>query len=159
MRRHVTKNLNNAGSRPVSGNASLNSSTPQILQRPAPQQGAPLFGAPRPKRLHAPANPGSAVSQALESITSSTPPPAPKGAGPQLGPRLSPCPMHPQLRVCVAYGVAWEVGRATSRELGTENSRQGGIWLKGAARTLRLQFCCMNLYAHTTQLSAQKAEW
>ena len=28
--------------------------------------------------------------------------------------------------VCVAHGVvAWELGRATSRDLGTENSRQG----------------------------------
>ena len=29
----------------------------EILQRPAPQPGAPLFGAPRPERPRAPANP------------------------------------------------------------------------------------------------------
>ena len=33
-------------------------SAPEILQRPAPQPGAPLFGAPRPERPSAPANPG-----------------------------------------------------------------------------------------------------
>ena len=38
----------------------LNVSAPEILQRPAPQQGAPLFGAQRPERPSAPANPGQA---------------------------------------------------------------------------------------------------
>ena len=32
-------------------------SAPKFLQRPAPQPGAPLFGAPRPERPSAPANP------------------------------------------------------------------------------------------------------
>ena len=36
----------------------LNLSAPEILQRPAPQPWAPLFGAPRPERPSAPANPG-----------------------------------------------------------------------------------------------------
>ena len=35
----------------------LNLSAPEILQRPAPQPGAPLFGAPRPEHPSAPANP------------------------------------------------------------------------------------------------------
>ena len=37
--------------------ALLNLSTPELLQRPASQPGAPLFGAPRPERPRAPANP------------------------------------------------------------------------------------------------------
>ena len=37
----------------------LNLGAPEILQRPAPQPGAPLFCAPRPERPRAPANPGS----------------------------------------------------------------------------------------------------
>ena len=64
------------------------------------------------------------------------------------------------LQICVALGViAWELGRAKSSDLGTENSRQGKTGLKGAARTLGLQFCCINLYAHATPLSVQIAEW
>ena len=35
----------------------LNLGAPKILQRPAPQQGAQLFGAPRPKHPSPPANP------------------------------------------------------------------------------------------------------
>ena len=38
-------------------------------------------------------------------------------------------------------------------------SRQGEIGLKDATRYRGLQFCRMNLYAHTTPLSAQIAEW
>ena len=64
------------------------------------------------------------------------------------------------LQVCVARGViVWELGRATSRDLGTENSQEGETELKGAARTLGLQFRCINLYAHTAPLSAQIEEW
>ena len=37
--------------------AVMNLSDPPILQRLAPQPGAPLFGAPRPERPRAPANP------------------------------------------------------------------------------------------------------
>ena len=56
--------------------------------------------------------------------------------------------------------IARELGRATSRGLGTENARQGGIGLKGAARTRGLQFCRTSLYAHATPsgVSAQIAE-
>ena len=49
--------LQNAGSRPTIAVSVLNLSAPEILQRPAPQPGAPLFGAPRPERPRAPANP------------------------------------------------------------------------------------------------------
>ena len=77
------------------------------------------------------------------------------------GPGFDPHKCHQPLQVCVAHGViAWELDRAKSSDLGTENSRQGEIGLKGAARTRRLQFCSINLYAHTTQLSAQIVpEW
>ena len=44
----------------------LNLSAPEILQRPAPQQGAPLFGAPRPERPRAPANPDAWCTRAGE---------------------------------------------------------------------------------------------
>ena len=71
------------------------------------------------------------------------------------------CPEVPgAIQVCVAHRViAWEQGRAESRDLGTENSRHGESGPKGAARTRGLEFCCINLYAHTTPLSAQAAEW
>ena len=36
---------------------------------------------------------------------------------------------------------------------------EGENGLKGAARTRGFQFCCINLYAHATPLSAQIAEW
>ena len=49
--------LENAGSTPTIALSVLNVSAPEILQRPAPQPGAPLFGAPRPERPSAPANP------------------------------------------------------------------------------------------------------
>ena len=53
----------NEGSRPTDRIALLNLSAPEILQRPAPQLGAPLLGAPRPERPCAPANPeGCCVS-------------------------------------------------------------------------------------------------
>ena len=45
------------GSNPPNQRAILNLSAPEILQRPAPQQGALPFGAPRPERPSAPANP------------------------------------------------------------------------------------------------------
>ena len=45
------------GSTPSTNETVLNLSAPEILQRPAPQPGAPLFGAPRPERPSAPANP------------------------------------------------------------------------------------------------------
>ena len=62
--------------------------------------------------------------------------------------QIPPAVCRPLLQVCVAHGViAWELGRAKSRDLGTENSRQGKTGLKGAARTRGLQFCCINLYA------------
>ena len=62
-----------------------------------------------------------------------------------------------QVQVCLAHGViAWELGRAKSRDLGTENSQQGKTWLKGAARTRGIQFCCINLYAHATPLFAKQ---
>ena len=47
-----------AGSTPNNAQSVLNLSAPKILQRPAPQPGAPLFGAARPERPSAPANPG-----------------------------------------------------------------------------------------------------
>ena len=63
------------------------------------------------------------------------------------------------LQVCAAHGViAREVGRATSCDLGTENSRGRETGVKGATRTRGLQFCCINLYALTTPPSAQIAE-
>ena len=40
--------LMNLGLRPDIENAVLILSAPEILQRPAPKPGAPLFGAPRP---------------------------------------------------------------------------------------------------------------
>ena len=52
------KRAHKCGSRPTRRVAVLNLSAPDSLQRPAPQQGAPLFGAPRPERPRAPANPG-----------------------------------------------------------------------------------------------------
>ena len=52
------KTLEIAGSNPLSERSVLKLSAPEILQRPAPQPGAPLFGAPRPERPSAPANPG-----------------------------------------------------------------------------------------------------
>ena len=71
---------------------------------------------------------------------------------------MRPYKCHPPLQVRVAHGVmAWELGRATSRDLGTENSPQGELGLKGAARTRGLQSCFINLYANTTPLSAQIA--
>ena len=48
----------NVGSRTASNVSLLSLSAPEILQRPAPQPGAPLFGAPRPECPRAPANPG-----------------------------------------------------------------------------------------------------
>ena len=40
---------------------------------------------------------------------------------------------HPPLQVCVPHGVvAWELGRAKSCDLGSENSRQGKIVLSGS---------------------------
>ena len=51
--------LENAGSIPSNALPVLNVSAPEILQRPAPQPGAPLFGAPRPERPSAPANPAA----------------------------------------------------------------------------------------------------
>ena len=50
--------LENEGSIPTIALPVLYVSAPEILQRPAPQPGAPLFGAPRPERPSAPANPG-----------------------------------------------------------------------------------------------------
>ena len=45
---------------------------PQILQRPAPQQGAQLFGAQRPKHPSAPANPAEWQRKAfVSSLTAS----------------------------------------------------------------------------------------
>ena len=49
------------GSTPTFERCVLNLSAPKILQRPAPQQGAQLFGAPRPERPSAPANSATAV--------------------------------------------------------------------------------------------------
>ena len=51
------KTLEIAGSKSFTERSVLNLSAPEILQRPAPQPGAPLFGAPRPERPSAPANP------------------------------------------------------------------------------------------------------
>ena len=51
--------LLNAGLIPRNDGAVLNLSAPYILQPPAPQQGAQLFGAPRPERPSAPANPAN----------------------------------------------------------------------------------------------------
>ena len=48
----------NVGLRPDIENVVLILSAPEILQRPTPQRGAPLFGAPRPERPRAPAKPG-----------------------------------------------------------------------------------------------------
>ena len=53
------KKLEIAGSKPFRSGSVLNVSAPEILQRPAPQLGAPLFGAPRPERPSAYANPGN----------------------------------------------------------------------------------------------------
>ena len=44
----------NVGSRTASNVSLLSLSAPEILQRPAPQPGAPLFGAPRPECPSAP---------------------------------------------------------------------------------------------------------
>ena len=44
-------------------------------------------------------------------------------------------------------------------DLRTENSLQGEIGLEHALHTRGLQFCCIDLYAHATMLSAQIAEW
>ena len=52
------KTLEIAGSKPLTEEVVLKLSAPEFLQRPAPQPGAPLFGAPRPERPSAPANPG-----------------------------------------------------------------------------------------------------
>ena len=52
------KTLENAGLIPTGVVPVSNLSAPEILQRPAPQQGARLFGGPRPKRPRAAANPG-----------------------------------------------------------------------------------------------------
>ena len=66
--------------------------------------------------------------------------------------------MPPAVTVlCSRWSYSRDLGRATSRDLGTENSRQGGIGLKGAARIRRLQFCCINHYAHTTPLSCAES--
>ena len=51
------KTLEIASSNPLGERSVLKLSAPEILQRPAPQPGAPLFGAPRPERPSAPANP------------------------------------------------------------------------------------------------------
>ena len=48
------------GVSPASIDVVLKPSAPEILQRPAPQPGALLFGAPRPERPSAPANPDPA---------------------------------------------------------------------------------------------------
>ena len=58
MRCHP-KTFEIAASKPLTERSVLNLSAPEILQRPAPQPGAPLFGAQRPERPRAPANPGS----------------------------------------------------------------------------------------------------
>ena len=58
LRSAHAKMLEIAGSTPLFHTAVLKLSAPEILQRPAPQPGAPLFGAPRPERPSAPANPG-----------------------------------------------------------------------------------------------------
>ena len=65
--------------------------------------------------------------------------------------------MPPPLQICAAHGVkAWELARAKSRDLGTDNYRQEEIGLKGAARTRGLQFCCIiNLNTNTTPLSVE----
>ena len=65
-------------------------------------------------------------------------------------------PAATSLCQCGPGVIDWELGRAKSRDLG---SRQGEIGLKDAVRTWGLQFCCINLYGHTTPLSAQIAEW
>ena len=57
------KTLEVAGSKPPTERTVLNLSAPEILQRPAPQPGAPLFGAPRPERPSAPANPAPDLSR------------------------------------------------------------------------------------------------
>ena len=54
----IPKKLKNAGSKLLPERLVLKLSAPDILQRPAPQPGAVLFGAPRPERPSAPANPG-----------------------------------------------------------------------------------------------------
>ena len=51
------KTLEIAGSKHLIEGSVLNVSAPDILQSPAPQQGVQLFGAQRPKRPSAPANP------------------------------------------------------------------------------------------------------
>ena len=52
-----------ANSRSSIGKAVLNLSAPEILQRPAPKQGGLLFGAQRPERPRAPANPAQATQR------------------------------------------------------------------------------------------------
>ena len=72
------KTLEIASSNPLGERSVLKLSAPEILQRPAPQPGAPLFGAPRPERPSAPANPGRACWRwvgAMRLATIQHPPP------------------------------------------------------------------------------------
>ena len=55
----------NAGQRPQIEGAVLNLSAPEILQLPAPQQGALRFGTQRPERPHASANPADDCADTL----------------------------------------------------------------------------------------------
>ena len=62
---------------------------------------------------------------------------------------------HPPLQVCVPHGVvAWELGRAKSCDLGSENSRQGKIVLSGSTRTRGVQFNSINFFADTSAICA-----
>ena len=73
------------------------------------------------------------------------------------GPGLEPHECPPPLQICAAHGVkAWELARAKSRDLGTDNYRQEEIGPQGAARTRGLHFCCIiNLNTNTTPLSVE----
>ena len=92
--------LEKPGSIPTSALLVLNVSAPDILQHPAPQPGAPLFGAPRPERPSAPANPAHDAPRAARLA----PVPAAIGGGrgraahpPQSLPRASSALLLPPL--------------------------------------------------------------
>ena len=75
------------------------------------------------------------------------------------GPGFDPAMPPAVTSLCSPWSYSWELGRAKSRDLGTENSQKGEVGLKDAARTRGLQFCCTNFYAPATMPSAQMAEW